>query len=91
LLMLAHRGIYVSSGSTCTSKALKASPVLSAMGYPAHLIQGSILMALSKYNNEEDIDYVVSEFPQVVSRLRELSPFKEGWKDMDKWGACAPH
>jgi len=93
LLMLAFKGIYTSSGSTCTSKALKASPVLSSMGYPAHLIQGSILFVLSKDTQEEDIDYVLNTMPEVVERLRELSPFKEGWKDMEKWekATCPQH
>ncbi len=92
LLMLAMKGIYTSSGSTCTSKALKASPVLSSMGFPAHLIQGSILFSLGKDTVEEDIDYVLAEMPPIVERLRELSPFKEGWKDMEKWEeSCAHH
>ncbi len=85
LLMLAFRGIYVSSGSTCTSKALKASPVLSAMNYPPHLIQGSVLFVLSKDTEEADVAYVLQTFPEVVERLRELSPFGKGWKDMEKW------
>jgi cysteine desulfurase len=92
LLMLAFKGVYVSSGSTCTSKALKASPVLSSMGFPAHLIQGSILFVLSKDTEEEDIDYVLNTMPEVVEKLRELSPFKEGWKDMEKWEeSTCPH
>jgi cysteine desulfurase len=92
LLMLAFKGIYVSSGSTCTSKALKASPVLSSMGLPPHLIQGSILFVLSKDTEEEDIDYVLNTMPEVVEKLRELSPFKEGWKDMEKWEeSTCPH
>ncbi|MFN3921324.1 MAG: cysteine desulfurase family protein [Caldimicrobium sp.] len=91
LLMLAMKGIYTSSGSTCTSKALKASPVLSSMGFPAHLIQGSIVFSLGKDTSEEDIDYVLTEMPPIVERLRELSPFKEGWRDMDKWEESCPH
>jgi cysteine desulfurase len=92
LLMLAFKGVYVSSGSTCTSKALKASPVLSSMGFPAHLIQGSILFVLSKDTEEEDIDYVLNTMPEVVEKLRELSPFKDGWKDMEKWEeSTCPH
>ncbi|MEZ0344365.1 MAG: cysteine desulfurase family protein [Caldimicrobium sp.] len=91
LLMLSMKGIYASSGSTCTSKALKASPVLSSMGYPAHLIQGSIVFSLGKDTTEEDIDYVLEEMPPIIERLRELSPFKEGWRDMEKWEETCPH
>lgn len=91
LLMLAMKGIYTSSGSTCTSKALKASPVLSSMGFPAHLIQGSIMFSLGKDTTEEDIDYVLTEMPPIIEKLRELSPFKEGWRDMEKWEESCPH
>jgi cysteine desulfurase len=62
------------------------------MGFPAHLIQGSILFVLSKDTEEEDIDYVLNTMPEVVEKLRELSPFKEGWKDMEKWEeSTCPH
>ncbi len=91
LLMLSMKGIYASSGSTCTSKALKASPVLSSMGYPAHLIQGSIVFSLGKENTEEDVEHVLTEMPPIIERLRELSPFKEGWKDIEKWQEACHH
>jgi cysteine desulfurase len=91
LLMLSMKGIYASSGSTCTSKALKASPVLSSMGYPAHLIQGSIVFGLGKDTTEEEVNYVLEEMPPVIERLRELSPFKDGWRDMEKWEETCPH
>jgi len=81
LLFLATKGIYAASGSACTSKALKASPVLLSMGIPAALAQGSIVLSLGIDNTEEDIEYFLEEFPQIVRRLREISPYARGWGD----------
>lgn len=81
LLLLAAKGIYAASGSACTSKALKSSPVLLAMGMPAALAQGSIVFSLGRENTDDDIDYLLEEFPKVVQRLREMSPYAKGWGD----------
>jgi len=86
LLMLSAKGVYVASGSACSSKALKASPVLLSMGIPAGLAQGSIVFTLGMGNTEEDIDYTLSEFPPIIKRLREISPFAKGWEE--KGGVC---
>ncbi len=89
LLMLEAKGIYAASGSACTSKALKASPVLVSMGIPTHVAHGSIVFSLGMDNTEEDIDYLLEEFPQIIKRLRELSPFaKKGWAEMEEGGKC---
>lgn len=79
LLLLATKGIYAASGSACTSKALKASPTLLSMGIPAHIAQGSIVFSFGKDNTMEDVKYLLDEFPQIVRRLREISPYKKGW------------
>ena len=73
-LLLDKKGVYVSSGSACASKSLKMSHVLSAIKVDPAIGQGSILMTLSKYNTDEEIDYVLSEFPGVVKKLRDMSP-----------------
>jgi len=73
-LLLDQKGIYVSSGSACASKALKMSHVLSAINVDPAVGQGSILITLSKYNTPDDIDYFLTEFPLIVDRLRVLSP-----------------
>ncbi|OGW32621.1 MAG: cysteine desulfurase NifS [Nitrospirae bacterium GWC2_42_7] len=88
LLLLAAKGIFSASGSACSSKALKASPVLLAMGVPAGLAQGSIVFSLGMGNTSEDIDYLLKEFPAVISRLREISPFAQGWGDKDGGESC---
>ena len=74
LLLLNSQGIAVSSGSACTSRALKASHVLIAMGIPHEIAQGSLLFSLGVDNNEADIDYVVEKLPTIVDRLRQMSP-----------------
>ncbi len=74
LLLLNIQGIAVSSGSACTSRALKASHVLIAMGIPHEIAQGSLLFSLGVDNNEADIDYVVEKLPPIVDRLRQMSP-----------------
>ncbi len=73
-MLLDAKGIYVSSGSACASKALKMSHVLTAIGVDAAVGQGSILMSLSKYSTDEEVDYLLDNFPQVVDRLRGMSP-----------------
>jgi len=74
LLLLDSQGIAVSSGSACTSKALKASHVLIAMGLPHEIAQGSLLFGLGVDSDKEDIDYVLEKLPPIVDRLRQMSP-----------------
>ena len=75
LLMLDKFGICASSGSACTSGSLEPSHVLRAMGVPFTAAHGSIRFSLSRYNTEEEVDYTIEKMPQIVNRLRELSPF----------------
>ena len=88
LLLLASKGMYVASGSACSSKALKASPVLLSMGIPSSLAQGSIVFTLGKENTDEDIDYLLAEFPPIIKRLREISPFAKGWDEQGQGDKC---
>ncbi|MFC1903979.1 cysteine desulfurase family protein [Chloroflexota bacterium] len=74
LMLLNSQGIAVSSGSACTSRALKASHVLLSMGISHELAQGSILFTLGINNNDEDIDYVLETMPPIVNKLRQMSP-----------------
>ena len=74
VLFLNMEGIAASSGSTCSSKALKASHVLTAMGVPADVAQGSLLFTLGRENNEEEVKRFSEAFPPIVKRLREMSP-----------------
>ena len=74
LMLLNSKGIAVSSGSACTSRALKASHVLIALGLSHEIAQGSILFTLGLDNTTEDIDYVLETMPPIVDRLRQMSP-----------------
>ncbi len=73
-LLLDAKGIMAASGSSCASKSLKMSHVLTALEVDTAVGQGSIVFTLSKYNTEEEIDYVIKEFPAIVERLRQMSP-----------------
>ena len=75
LYRLSDIGIAASSGSACTSGSLEPSHVIRAMGVPFTSAHGSIRFSLSRYNTEEEIDYVVEHMPDIVAALRELSPF----------------
>ena len=74
LMLLNSKGIAVSSGSACTSRALKASHVLIAMGLSHEIAQGSILFTLGIDNTSEDVEYVLETMPPIVDRLRQMSP-----------------
>ena len=74
IMMLVAKGIMAASGSACSSKALKASHVLSAMGLDHATAQGSLLFSLGRETTEEDIDYVIAEMPPIIERLRMMSP-----------------
>jgi cysteine desulfurase len=74
LMLLNNQGVAVSSGSACTSRALKASHVLIAMGIPHELAQGSLLFSFGLENTLDDVDYVLEVMPQVVDKLRQMSP-----------------
>ena len=75
LLMLSEKGIAASSGSACTSGSLEPSHVLRAMGIPFTFVHGSLRLSLSRYNDDEDIDYIIEHLPPIIKRLREISPF----------------
>jgi cysteine desulfurase len=78
LLMLNMQGVAATSGSTCTSRALKASHVLTAIGVETALAQGSLVFTLGEGNTIEDVDYVAEVLPPIIERLRQMSPLYEG-------------
>jgi cysteine desulfurase len=74
LLSLDMMGVAASSGSACTSKTLEPSHVLLATGLKHEEAHGSLLFTLGKQNTEEEVDYVISVMPNIVKRLRVMSP-----------------
>lgn len=72
------KGVYVSSGSACTSRVLEPSHVLLAIHRKYEEAHGSILMKVTPFHTEADIDYVITGFAESAKRIRSLSPFKTG-------------
>jgi len=85
LLFLNQKGVAVSSGSACTSRALKGSHVLSACGIPAEIAQGSLLFSFGPDNGPGDVDYVVEVLPPIVERLRQMSPLYDKFQKAGGW------
>jgi len=71
---LADEGIFAASGSSCTSYALKISPVLTAMGIPANVAQGGVVISLGIENTLEEVQHFLAVFPGILDRLRSVSP-----------------
>jgi len=86
LMFLNIEGIAVSSGSACTSRALKASHVLIAMGISHELAQGSLLCTFGLDNTNEDVDYMLKVLPPIVDRLRQMSPLYSKFIKASKGG-----
>ena len=81
LLRLDLAGIAASSGSACAASSLDPSHVLLAIGLPHEVAHGSVRLSLSDFNTDEDVDYILEKFPEIVSTLRSMSPM---WEDMQK-------
>lgn len=74
LLLLNMSGICASTGSACNSASLEPSHVLTAMGVPHEIAHGSVRLTLGERNTEEDVSYVLEKLPEVVRKLRSMSP-----------------
>ena len=84
LLNLDMEGVAASSGSACTSGSLEPSHVLLAIGLPPEIAHGSLRLTLGKDNTEEEVDYVIDILPQIIEKLRTLSPFKGSWEGLKR-------
>ena len=79
LLLLDYKGVSASSGSACTSGSLDPSHVLLAIGRVHDVAHGSLRLSLCEYNTDEEVDHILKVVPQVVQRLRDMSPV---WHDL---------
>lgn len=77
LLYLDMKGVSASSGSACTSGSLDPSHVLLAIGLPHEVAHGSLRLSLCESNTEEEIDYIINSVPEIIERLRSMSPLWE--------------
>lgn len=79
-LMMALRGMAVSSGSACTSASLEPSYVLRALGLEDELAHSSIRFSIGRFTTEQDVDEAVQDIHKAVNKLRELSPLWDMYK-----------
>ena len=80
LLLLDDKGISASSGSACTSGSLDPSHVLLAIGRPHEVAHGSLRLTIGEDCDEAQIDYMIRSVEEVVTYLRNMSPF---WRDLE--------
>jgi cysteine desulfurase len=80
-LIMGVKGIAVSSGSACTSASLEPSYVLRALGRSDELAHSSLRMTIGRFTTEAEIDYAIATLQDRVSKLRELSPLWEMYRD----------
>jgi cysteine desulfurase len=80
-LIMAVKGLAVSSGSACTSASLEPSYVLRALGRNDELAHSSIRFTIGRFTTEADIDYAIQLMHAKVGKLRELSPLWEMFKE----------
>jgi len=81
MLMCDAQGVAIGSGTACTLKALKSSPVLDALGVPPELARAAVLISPGKDTDNADADRFVNLFAKMVQRLRDMSP---GWEEPEK-------
>jgi cysteine desulfurase len=74
VIALDLKGLSVSTGAACSSGAIEPSHVLTAMGLSPDRARGSIRFSLGKQNTAEDVEFALKLVPEVVARLREISP-----------------
>jgi cysteine desulfurase len=84
ILKLDAQGIEGSTGSACSSRELKPSHVLTALGLRPEQTHGSLRLTLGRQNTKEDIKKAVKAIRQVVKELREISPYRKGWGEIDE-------
>ncbi|MFQ5965277.1 MAG: cysteine desulfurase NifS [Candidatus Scalinduaceae bacterium] len=84
LVLLDMNGIAASSGSACTTGSAEPSHVLQAMGVPPSQSRGAIRFSLSKYNTDNDINYILEKLPPIIKRLQDLSPVFEDFQHTTK-------
>lgn len=88
VMHLNRAGIAASTGSACTSGSTEPSHVLRAMNLPATSLHGAVRLSLSRENATEDVDRMLEVLPDIIAKLRDLSP---AWQNRNSDLAAAPH
>jgi cysteine desulfurase len=78
VIALDLKGLSVSTGAACSSGAIEPSHVLTAMGLSPDRARASIRFSLGKQNTADDVEFALSLVPEVVARLRKISPVYKG-------------
>jgi len=68
-----ENGIYISTGSSCSSEDLESSAVVEALGEKTEIANATVMFALSKFTTDEEVDYVIEKVKSSVARIREIS------------------
>ena len=80
-LIMALKDIAISSGSACTSASLEPSYVLRALGRDDELAHSSLRFSIGRFTTEQDVDHAIQVIREAVSKLRDLSPLWDMYKD----------
>ncbi|GEA49211.1 cysteine desulfurase IscS [Vibrio inusitatus NBRC 102082] len=80
-LLMSLKDLAVSSGSACTSASLEPSYVLRALGLNDELAHSSVRFSFGRYTTEEEIDYAVEQIRTAVTKLRDMSPLWDMYKE----------
>lgn len=78
ILHLDANGVCASTGSACSTGSLDPSHVLMSLGLTHEIAHGSLRLTISRFTTEEEIDYILEVLPQVVEKLRAMSPVWQG-------------
>lgn len=81
LLHLDRLGICASTGSACTSASLEPSHVLLAIGISPELAHGSLRLTFSEENTIDEVKYLIKVLPDIIAKLRQMSPLYNNLKD----------
>ena len=76
VIQLDLAGIAASTGSACSSATLEPSHVLLAIGLKPEQAHGSLRVSLGRWTTEKEINYFLKVLPEIIKRLRRISPFK---------------
>jgi cysteine desulfurase len=81
LMMGFNKNIALSSGSACTSASLEPSYVLKALGLGDDLAHSSLRFGLGRFTTDDQIDFTIDAIKTTVTKLREMSPLWEMFKE----------